>query len=177
MGGTGAHPPISASPAAGLLAFLSLGGNKSPTQSEQQKACGCCARRPQASRRSPSSLRHPGEATHPASTCAAGTDPSPPTPAPALLSLPGSKPGSAENWRGKTRVGGAWRSLPCFSRSFHRSQSTVPRVQLIPCPWSGDAKGSHSPAAGPPSTRDKKTKQNRPGSKYYLNIKERDVSS
>lgn len=181
-------PPSPALPATDLLASLSIGGNKSATQPEWRKASGCCATG--AAGVSwvpilPAALRGAGEATEAPGACAAGgthrfpASSEPPAPAP--LSLPVHKArleaGQRRELEGKTQVGGARRSLLCFSRCFHRPQTAVPWVQPPPCPWSGDAKGSHSPGAGPPSRREKKTKQNRPGSKYYLNIKERDVSS
>lgn len=83
---------------------------------------------------------------------------------PCALGMAQTKPGRAENQRVKLKYevpGRAFLALPT----------------VLSCPGSSDAKGSHSPGTRPCSRREKKTKQNRPGSKYYLNIEERDVSS
>lgn len=98
---------------------------------------------------------------------------------PALLPLPGHKAQSqaALETGGQSSSQGHQAESPSLFLLLPPPQIAVSRVQPPPCPQSSDAKGSRSPGARPCSRREKKTKQNRPGSKYYLNIKERDVSS
>lgn len=121
-------PPSPTLPATHLLASLSLTGKKSPTQSEQQKACGCCATRPVAISWVPILPAAPQRSNRPPTrACAAGGGPiashqaANPRLLPCCLSLcrrHGLKPGSAENWRAKLKSevpGGACPAFPVTS--------------------------------------------------------------